>query len=495
MSGTVLVARLDNAGDVLLAGPAIRAVAAGGREVVLLTGPYGREAARLLPGVSRTVEWRAPWIEPAAPPVTGPSAPSVPPVTGPHVLRLLRIVRDVAPDQALILTSAHESPLPLALLLRLAGAFRITAASADQVGSLLDVRHVADEGVDVPEAERMLALARSAGFDLPPGDDGRLAVRHPLPEVGHLTGPPGYVAVHPGVSCPARAWPVESWARTVQDLARSGHRVVVTGGVDERVLTARLASGAGQHGLSPGPVFAGGWTRGGPGDACGPERDEPARTGGWAGRHVETGVDGWIDGWSDGELVAPDRAGGATGTGGTNGATGTDGAGGRGGGGGAGDVNGTGGAAGVNGGGGVNGAGGAGGVNRAAGPGSPVPPAGWPAGASGRSVTDLGGRTTFAELAAVLAGACVVVAADSGPAHLAAAVGTPVVSLFAPVVPAGRWAPYGVPVVVLGDQRAPCRGTRAAVCPVPGHPCLSSVASARVVEAVDRLTFAKESVT
>ncbi|GAA3015413.1 glycosyltransferase family 9 protein [Streptosporangium longisporum] len=440
MSGTVLVARLDNAGDVLLAGPAIRAVAAGAREVVLLTGPYGSDAARLLPGVSRTVEWRAPWIEPAAPPVTAspvssalptssapsaPSAPSVPPVTGPHVLRLLRIVRDVAPDQALILTSAHESPLPLALLFRLAGAFRITAASADQAGSLLDVRHVADEGADPPEAEHMLALARSAGFDLPPGDDGRLAVRHPLPEVGHLTGPPGYVAVHPGVSCPARAWPVESWARTVQDLARSGHRVVVTGGADERVLTARLASGAGQHGLSPGPVFAGGWTRGGPGDACGPERDELIRTGGWAGRHVETAVDGWIDGWSDGELVAPDSAGGA----------------------------------------------------------------------KGRSVTDLGGRTTFAELAAVLAGACVVVAADSGPAHLAAAVGTPVVSLFAPVVPAGRWAPYGVPVVILGDQRAPCRGTRAVTCPVPGHPCLSSVASARVVEAVDRLTFAKESVT
>jgi hypothetical protein len=264
---------------------------------------------------------------------------------------------------------------------------------------------------------------------------------------------------------------------------------VVTGGADERVLTARLASGAGQHGLSPGPVFAGGWMEGGPGDACGPERDESARTGGWAGRHVETGVDGWIDGWSDGELVAPDRAGGAGGANGTgvtdraDGVNGTDGAGGQGGG------------SGTEGTGGAGGADGAGGVNRTAGLGSPVPPAGWPAGTSGRSVTDLGGRTTFAELAAVLAGACVVVAADSGPAHLAAAVGTPVVSLFAPVVPAGRWAPYGVPVVILGDQRAPCRGTRAAVCPVPGHPCLSSVASARVVEAVDRLTFAKESVT
>lgn len=95
----------------------------------------------------------------------------------------------------------------------------------------------------------------------------------------------------------------------------------------------------------------------------------------------------------------------------------------------------------------------------------------------------------------MLAGAAAVVVANTGPAHLAAAVGTPVVSLFAPVVPAGRWAPYGVPVALLGDQQAPCRGSRARVCPVPGHPCLSSVPSTQVVEAVNRLTCVKEAVT
>jgi hypothetical protein len=66
-------------------------------------------------------------------------------------------------------------------------------------------------------------------------------------------------------------------------------------------------------------------------------------------------------------------------------------------------------------------------------------------------------------------------------------VGTPVVSLHAPVVPAARWAPYGVPVVLLGDQEAPCRDSRARVCPVPGHPCLTSVTSDQVVVGVERL--------
>jgi ADP-heptose:LPS heptosyltransferase len=100
---------------------------------------------------------------------------------------------------------------------------------------------------------------------------------------------------------------------------------------------------------------------------------------------------------------------------------------------------------------------------------------------------DLGGRTDLALLAVVLAGAAAVVVGNTGPAHLAAAVRTPVVSLFAPTVPAQRWGPYGVPVEMLGDQQAACRATRAAVCPVPGHPCLNSVPASAAVAAVRRL--------
>ncbi|MFL6116113.1 MAG: glycosyltransferase family 9 protein [Catenulispora sp.] len=101
---------------------------------------------------------------------------------------------------------------------------------------------------------------------------------------------------------------------------------------------------------------------------------------------------------------------------------------------------------------------------------------------------DLGGRTALPELAAVLAGARAVVVANTGPAHLAGAVRTPVVSLFAPVVPAVRWAPRGSEVVLLGDQNAACAGSRARHCPVPGHPCLTGTTAADVVAAVEKLT-------
>ena len=80
-------------------------------------------------------------------------------------------------------------------------------------------------------------------------------------------------------------------------------------------------------------------------------------------------------------------------------------------------------------------------------------------------VVDLGGRTDLAELAAVLRLADCLVVGNTGPAHLAAAVGTPVVSLFAPSSPPTRWRPWGVPTgcsatssTLRGDRaRAPAR--------------------------------------
>jgi ADP-heptose:LPS heptosyltransferase len=331
-----LAVRLDNAGDVLLAGPAVRAIAAACGRVTMLAGPHGADAARLLPGVDEVMVWQAPWV-----------AFDPPPVRPADLAGLTSQIAARACTEAVIFTSSHQSPLPTALVLRLAGIGRIAALSVDYPGSLLDVRYRRD--ADIPEPERALDLARAAGYELPPGDDGTLAVRRPLPGTGVLTGPGPYVVLHPGASAPARRWPASRWAEAAALLAARGQRVILTGGPAERVLTAAVSQGI--HG----------------------------------------------------------------------------------------------------------------------------------------QIRDLGGRTSLAELAAVLAGADAVLVANTGVAHLAAAVGTPVVSLFAPVVPAARWAPYGVPVTLLGDQHAPCRDSRAVRCPVPGHPCLTGVSAEAACRALEEL--------
>jgi ADP-heptose:LPS heptosyltransferase len=69
--------------------------------------------------------------------------------------------------------------------------------------------------------------------------------------------------------------------------------------------------------------------------------------------------------------------------------------------------------------------------------------------AAGLSAADVhAGRTDLAELAALVAGAALVVCGDTGVAHLATAYRTPSVLLFGPVSPA-RWGPLAGPHTVL----------------------------------------------
>ncbi|HWB73015.1 MAG TPA: glycosyltransferase family 9 protein, partial [Egibacteraceae bacterium] len=213
----VLVVRLDNDGDVLLAGPAIRAVAARARRVTLLCGPRGRHAAGLLPGVDHVVEHRAEWIDPEPPPLDRD-----------RTMRLVALLGDLAVDEAIVFTSFHQSPLPMALLLRLAGVTRVAAVSEDYPGSLLDVRHRVDD--DLHEVERALSLVAACGYRLPPGDDGRLRVRRPERGRYALEHLVPYVVVHPGASVPARAWQPARSAALVDALVASGQRVAFTGG-------------------------------------------------------------------------------------------------------------------------------------------------------------------------------------------------------------------------------------------------------------------------
>ncbi|MFI8567032.1 glycosyltransferase family 9 protein [Rhodococcus sp. NPDC078407] len=326
----VLVARLDSMGDVLLTGPAIRAIARDASRVTALVGPRGVAAAQLLPGVDDIRILDAPWVS-LSPGAVDRQA-------------IERFVADTAAenyDAAFVFTSFHQSPLPLALLLRMAGIGWIGAISVDYPGSLLDLRHSVSD--DIPESERALSLVEAAGCERD-GEGSSLRVRSRATEPAGQPSP--YVVYHPGAAVPARRPTAEHSRAIVDALCNNGFRVVVTGGPDELEL-ARCAAG-------------------------------------------------------------------------------------------------------------------------------------------GRA-ENLAGQLTLDELATVYAGADAVVVPNTGPAHLAAAVGVPTVSLFAPVVPAVRWAPHRTPMILLGDQDAACKNTRARTCPVSGHPCLGSVTPADVVDAVRAL--------
>lgn len=230
---TALVARLDSAGDVLITGPAVRAVAAAHDRLVFLAGPRGRAAAELLPGIDEIIEWQAPWVDFDSPGLTAD-----------HVDSLVKQLRDQRLDRAFILTSYHQSPLPLALICRMASVPWIAGISEDYPGTLLDVRHHVADGV--PEPLRALSLVEAGGVRLPPNDDGRLRIRpvDALPtHLRALIGNDPFVAFHPCAAVPARMPSARRSAGMVAALAAAGHRVVVTGSEAEFGVAEQVSGG------------------------------------------------------------------------------------------------------------------------------------------------------------------------------------------------------------------------------------------------------------
>uniref|UniRef100_B8DJX6 Glycosyl transferase family 9 n=1 Tax=Nitratidesulfovibrio vulgaris (strain DSM 19637 / Miyazaki F) TaxID=883 RepID=B8DJX6_NITV9 len=107
---------------------------------------------------------------------------------------------------------------------------------------------------------------------------------------------------------------------------------------------------------------------------------------------------------------------------------------------------------------------------------------------AGRLAADFTDRTDLRETCALLAAADVLVTGDSGPMHLAAAVGTPVVALFGPTTREWGFYPEGPRDVVLetGDACRPCSLHGSRRCAHSGR-CMTGIAPDAVFAAVRRV--------
>jgi ADP-heptose:LPS heptosyltransferase len=83
----------------------------------------------------------------------------------------------------------------------------------------------------------------------------------------------------------------------------------------------------------------------------------------------------------------------------------------------------------------------------------------------------------------------VLLANNNGPVHIAAAVGTPIVVLYALTNP--QHTPWGVPHRVLSHD-VPCRNCYKSVCPEGHHDCLRRVTPTEVAAAVREIASVPE---
>lgn len=237
----VLAVRMDNIGDVVLLGPALRALRAAlpQAELTLLASPTGAQAAPLLPWVDDVVVHRAVWQETQGRRGGDPGAD----------LELAAGLRARRFDAAFVFTSFSQSPWPPAYLCHLAGVPYRVGQARDFGGALLT-----DAAPPAPyeehNAQRNLHLLRGVGVPVP---DGSLEVRVPAEAVesaGRLLAAEGvhpddgYVVVAPGASCEARLYDPGRLGRAVRALVDRGLPVVVVGSERESA-TCRPAVEAG----------------------------------------------------------------------------------------------------------------------------------------------------------------------------------------------------------------------------------------------------------
>lgn len=101
-------------------------------------------------------------------------------------------------------------------------------------------------------------------------------------------------------------------------------------------------------------------------------------------------------------------------------------------------------------------------------------------GACRRKVVFAMGTFPLAVLAAVLKKCSLFIGVDSAPAHIAAAVGAPVVSLFSGTNEASQWGPRGSHVEIL-QKKTPCSPCERTVCPI-GHDCMVQIGVEKVLD-------------
>lgn len=102
-----------------------------------------------------------------------------------------------------------------------------------------------------------------------------------------------------------------------------------------------------------------------------------------------------------------------------------------------------------------------------------------------RKAANLAGQTTLKHLAAIYARARVVVSTDTGPMHVAAAIGTPVVAIFGPTAP-WRTGPYGEGhrIIRLGLPCSPCLKKH---CQYGTTACMADISVDEVARAVGNI--------
>ncbi|GAC1388350.1 MAG: glycosyltransferase family 9 protein [Ktedonobacteraceae bacterium] len=222
----ILAIRLDNIGDVLMLGPAVRAVKETSPQahITLLASPAGVTAVPLLPWIDDVMVWRPIWQD-----VGGRM-----PLNPARERELIALLAERSFDAALIFTSFSQTPYTPGYVCYLAG-IPLRAGQSNEFGGSTLSTQLQGAPTKMHQVERNLRLVEHLGFvardrtlkiSLP--HNMQSAISSLLTHVGIQPEKP-YILLHPGASAKARRYPADRFGKVADQLTQHGWQVLVTG--------------------------------------------------------------------------------------------------------------------------------------------------------------------------------------------------------------------------------------------------------------------------
>ncbi|TWR31538.1 glycosyltransferase family 9 protein [Mucilaginibacter pallidiroseus] len=238
----ILCIRPDNMGDLIMTGPAIRALRQSfGAKVTVLTSSMAKGVIRLMPEIDDHIIYDLPWVKSKE----SPDAESINRVVEEIKLREF--------DAAIIFTVYSQNPLPTAMLVFMAGIPKVLAYCRENPYGLLTdwVPDIEPYSLIKHQVRRDLDLVAAVGATTTE-EDLQLQVDEDLwPNVEATLVSNGvdinkpWLILHAGVSEEKREYPKEKWVDVAKLTVEKGFQVLFTGSQSESELAKGLAAKAG----------------------------------------------------------------------------------------------------------------------------------------------------------------------------------------------------------------------------------------------------------
>jgi lipopolysaccharide heptosyltransferase II len=249
----MLCIRPDNMGDLIMSGPAIRALKETfGAHITVLTSSMAKGIVAHMPEIDDAIIYDLPWVKTN-------ETPDV------RIFdEVINAMRKGNFDAAVIFTVYSQNPLPTAMLAYLAGIPRILAYCRENPYYLLthwvtekepyetikhqvrrDLDLVATIGAKTFNDDLQLITHQSAGDTICSKLSG-LAINTTKP----------WIIMHAGVSEKKREYPADLWVSTAKKMIKEeNYQILFTGSTTDKPLTDQLAQLTGLGSFSAGGVF------------------------------------------------------------------------------------------------------------------------------------------------------------------------------------------------------------------------------------------------